>query len=165
MSPRLPSLASVTDSLFSPTLNMQALWPPILHGVIREGRRPLSATGSGLLRPQVGTASPPKRNSIVKPQLATYKVGDGRRRLFRRQPSVRSKEIYRCLENPSKTRSDSNYYCFGERDQIGSCSLTDLLLVSKPFEFLPRLRNELLVAPPRLQQGVPLCFNSYTNTR
>jgi predicted ArsR family transcriptional regulator len=45
-----------------------------LRDVGREGRRPLSATGSGLLRPQVGTASPPKRNPIVTPRFATYKV-------------------------------------------------------------------------------------------
>ena len=49
--------------------------PPILHGVIREGRWPFSATGSGSLRPQVVTASPPKRNFIVTPRFATYKVG------------------------------------------------------------------------------------------
>ena len=29
---RLPSLSAPMDSLFSPTLNMQATWPPILHG-------------------------------------------------------------------------------------------------------------------------------------
>jgi len=51
--------------------------PPILHGVIREGRWPFSATGSGSLRPQVGTAFPPKRNFIVTPRFATYKVGVG----------------------------------------------------------------------------------------
>ena len=38
--PRLPSLSADTDSLFAPTLNMQALRPPILHGVKeRDGGR------------------------------------------------------------------------------------------------------------------------------
>ena len=39
----------------------------------------VSATGSGSPRPQVGTAFPPKRNFIVTPRFATYKMGDGRR--------------------------------------------------------------------------------------
>src|SRR5216683_2895822 len=76
---RLPPLPAALNSLLSPTLNMQAQRPPILHGVMREGRRPLSATGFGLLRPQVGTASPPKRNPMITPQFATYKVGSGGR--------------------------------------------------------------------------------------
>src|ERR1700688_3157249 len=45
--------------------------PPILHSVIREGRRPFSATGSGSLQPKLGLASPPKRDFIVTPRYAT----------------------------------------------------------------------------------------------
>jgi len=41
--------------------------PSILHGVTRKRQWPFSATGSGLLRPQVGTAFLPNRNHIVTP--------------------------------------------------------------------------------------------------
>jgi hypothetical protein len=49
--------------------------PSILHGVIREGQWPFSATGSGLLRPQVGTAFPPKRNYIVPQRFSLACLG------------------------------------------------------------------------------------------
>ena len=76
---------------------MQAQRPPILHGVMREGRRPLSATGFGSLRPQEGTASPPKRDLMVTPQFATYKEGAGRRRLDRRLEQGGDFIPYDCL--------------------------------------------------------------------
>jgi hypothetical protein len=59
---RLPSLSADTDSLFAPTLNMQA------QKASDSPRRKKRGTGAALsdrlrsLRPQVGTASPPKRN-------------------------------------------------------------------------------------------------------
>src|SRR5260370_37225630 len=54
---------------------MQALRPPILHGVRREGRGPLFAIRLRQNWPRVGAASPPKREPIVTPQFATYKGG------------------------------------------------------------------------------------------
>src|ERR1700731_5413732 len=61
--------------LFAPPLNMQALRPPILHGVKREGRGPLFAIRLRQNWPRVGAASPPKREPIVTLQIATYKGG------------------------------------------------------------------------------------------
>lgn len=56
--------------------------PPILHGVIeKDGGRSLRQA-QDRSRPQVGTAFPPRRNFIVTPRFATYKVGDGRRQFF-----------------------------------------------------------------------------------
>jgi hypothetical protein len=54
---------------------MQALRPPILHGVKREGRGPLFAIRLRQNWPRVGAASPPKREPIVTLQIATYKHG------------------------------------------------------------------------------------------
>jgi hypothetical protein len=41
---RLPSLSAATDLLLSPPLEYASFTPPILHGVIREGRRPSQLT-------------------------------------------------------------------------------------------------------------------------
>ena len=49
--------------------------PSILHGVIREGRGRSLRQAQDRSQPQVGTAFPPKRNFIVTPRFATYKVG------------------------------------------------------------------------------------------
>ena len=71
---RLPPLSALTDSLFAPTLNMQALKAfdsprRRIRGAVANLRYKLNQGW-----PKVDTALPPKRETILTPMNATYKV-------------------------------------------------------------------------------------------
>ena len=63
---RLPSLSADTDPLFPPTLNMQAQKASDSPRRKREGTEAALSDRLRYLRPQVGTASPPKRSPSLR---------------------------------------------------------------------------------------------------